>query len=223
MGAGRLSRRLVLTVLIGGAAAVWPAQAFAITNTPSDKGVPPKIEAGNPPDCGISGTTVLQAGPGGGTVTDGKATITVTSDGTVFSFNATTLPAGQKILGVVAKGGSSGANFYDYRPLGGVTSDGNLHPPPTGNGDQFAGISHILFCYGTPASTPPVTTPPSTTPPSTTPPSTTPPSSTPPTTTTSGTSGVKGTSTHKKHKKHKKHVKAKSISRPPRVISGFTG
>jgi hypothetical protein len=208
-------------VLIAGAVAVWPAQALAISNTPSSPGkVTPVIESGNPTDCGIPGTTVLQAGPGSGTVTDGKATITVTSDGPVFSFNATTLPTGQKILGVVAKGGSSGANLYLYTP-GGVTTDGNLHPPPTGNGDQFAGISHILFCYGTPASTPPGTTPPGTTPPGTTPPGSTP--TKPPTTTTpsSPTTGVKGTTKHKK--KHKKHVKAKSISRPPRVSSGFTG
>jgi hypothetical protein len=57
------------------------------------------------------------------------------------------------------------------------------------------------------------------------------PGTTPPTTTTtsttSPTSAVKGVTKHKKHKKHKKHtkhkVKAKTISRPPKVSSGFTG
>jgi hypothetical protein len=42
--------------------------------------------------------------------------------------------------------------------------------------------------------------------------------------TTTPPTSVKGT-TKKKHKKHhkKKHVKAKKITRPPKVISGFTG
>jgi hypothetical protein len=57
---------------------------------------------------------------------------------------------------VFAKGGSQGGNLYDYRPAG-VLSDSGLHPPPTGNGSQFAGISHILFCYGTPSKQGPVT------------------------------------------------------------------
>src|SRR5205823_353857 len=113
-------------------------------------------------------------------------------------------------------------NLYDDRSQtgGGVLSDSNLHPPPTGNGNQFAGLSHIVFCYGQGASptsgggTPPPNTPPST------PPTTTTSTTSPTTTTTSPTTSVKSTTTTKKKKKHHKkkhHVKAKSISRPPKV------
>jgi hypothetical protein len=156
-----------------------------------------------------------------------------TSDGITFGFDATQLPPNDVILAVWAKGGDGG-NLYDYRgePGGGVTSDDGLHPPAT-NGGPLAGISHIFFCYGkgTPTGgatgsttvTTPTTTP---TTPTTTPskPTTTP--TTPTTTPTTPTSGTKGTTTTKhkpKKKKKKKHVKAKKISRPPRVSSGFTG
>jgi hypothetical protein len=125
--------------------------------------VTPTVVAGNPADCttgtaqhpglGITGATTLNYGSSkSGTGTAPGVTITVsTPDGITFDFSAV-LPAGEKILAVLAKGGSQGGNLYDYRPAGGVLSDSGLHPPPTGNGSQFAGISHILFCYGTPSS-----------------------------------------------------------------------
>jgi hypothetical protein len=125
--------------------------------------VTPTVVAGNPADCttgtaqhpglGITGSTTLKYGSSNsGTGTAPGVTITVsTADGITFDFSAS-LPAGQKILAVFAKGGNQGGNLYDYRPTG-VLSDSGLHPPPTGNGSQFAGISHILFCYGTPSST----------------------------------------------------------------------
>jgi hypothetical protein len=147
---------------------------------------------------------------------DSNATITVTiTNGTTLSFDATKLPPNELILGVVVKGGSNGGNVYNYTtlPAGGVTSDNNLSPGPTGNGGETAGISHILFCYGMPTSTPggPTTTP-----------GTTPTS----TTTTTTTTALKGTTTtkhkKKKHKKKKKkhHVRARTIRR---VSPSFTG
>jgi hypothetical protein len=122
--------------------------------------VTPTVVAGNPADCttgtaqhpglGITGASTLNYGSSkSGTGTAAGVTINVTTtDGVTFDFSAT-LPGGEKILAVFAKGGSQGGNLYDYRPAG-VLSDSGLHPPPTGNGSQFAGISHILFCYGTP-------------------------------------------------------------------------
>jgi hypothetical protein len=64
-------------------------------------------------------------------------------------------------------------------------------------------------------STPPTTT--------TTTTSSTSPSTTTTTTTTAPTSAVKGTTTHKKKRRRKRHVRAKRVSRRPRVSSGFTG
>lgn len=205
----------------------------------SGLGVTPTVVAGNPADCandlGITGaTTLTDNSNSSGTVADGTATVTVTtSDSITFSFSAQ-LPSGDVILAVLAKGGSQGGNLYDYRTQsgGGVLSDSNLHPPATGNGNQFAGISHIVFCYG--KGTPPssgggggggTTTPPVST---TTPPSTTTTTTSGTTTTTSPVSSVQGKTTTKKKatKKHKKkHVKAKKISRPPRALKspGFTG
>jgi hypothetical protein len=122
--------------------------------------VTPTVVAGNPADCttgtaqhpglGITGATTLKYDSSkSGTRTAPGVTITVsTLDGVTFDFSAS-LPAGEKILAVLAKGGSQDGNLYDYRPTG-VLSDSGLHPPPTGNGSQLAGISHILFCYGTP-------------------------------------------------------------------------
>jgi hypothetical protein len=227
----RTVRGLALSILIGVAA--LPVEALAITNTKSDDGVTPSLVAGNPADCaaaGISGAATLTDNSNStGSQSDANgATLNVTSDGTTFSFTAT-LPGSDMILGVLAKGGSAGGNLYDYRtlPAGGVLSDGNLHPPPTGNGAQFAGLSHILFCYGlavphnnggggTNNGGGGTTTSPGSTP-------TTTPTATPTTTFTSGTSSTKGVHT-KKHKKHKKHhVKAKKISRPAKRLPTFTG
>src|SRR5258708_21092095 len=122
--------------------------------------VTPTVVAGNPADCttgtaqhpglGITGATTLKydsAKTGTGTATGVVINVT-TADGITFDFSAS-LPAGEKILAVLAKGGSQGGNLYDYRPAG-VLGDSGLHPPPTGNGEHYAGISHLLFRYGTP-------------------------------------------------------------------------
>ena len=149
-----------MCVLGGVIAAGFAVAALADT---SGSGVTPTVVGGNPADCasdlGITGATTLTYNSNqSGTATDGTATVTVTTaDSITFGFSAQ-LPSGQVILAVLAKGGSQGGNLYDYRgqPGGGVLSDTGLHPPPTGNGNQFAGLSHIVFCYG--AGTPVTTT-----------------------------------------------------------------
>jgi hypothetical protein len=196
--------------------------------------VTPTVVAGNPADCttgtaqhpglGITGATTLKYdSSSSGTGTAPGVTITVsTSDGITFDFSAS-LPAGEKILAVLAKGGSQGGNLYDYRPAGGVLSDTGLHPPPTGNGSQFAGISHILFCYGTASTQTPVTpggtnggttnnTSGTTTPGVTV---------TAPSTQNTSPNGTKNKAPSKTKAKAKK--KAKSLSRRARGRAGFTG
>jgi hypothetical protein len=199
--------------------------------------VTPTVVAGNPADCttgtaqhpglGITGATTLKYDSSkSGTGTAPGVTITVsTLDGITFDFSAS-LPAGEKILAVLAKGGSRGGNLYDYRPAG-VLSDSGLHPPPTGNGSQLAGISHLLFCYGTPSSHGPVSVPPG----GTTNGGTT--NNTPGTTTkgvtvtapsTQNTSpnGTKNKAPSKSKVKAKKKVK-RTLSRRARGRAGFTG
>jgi hypothetical protein len=194
--------------------------------------VTPTVVAGNPADCttgtaqhpglGITGASTLKYDSNkSGTATATGVTITVaTADGITFDFSAS-LPAGEKILAVLAKGGSQGGNLYDYRPAG-VLSDSGLHPPPTGNGAQFAGISHILFCYGTP---PPPGNGPG--PSDGGPPNGSPNTSTPGVTVTApSTQGTSPTNTqHKAPSKSK--VKAKKVKhtapRRARRGAGFTG
>lgn len=53
---------------------------------------------------------------------------------------------GLVIYAVFVKGGAGGGgNLYDYRPLGGATSDTGLHALVNPNGN-YAGLSHISFC-----------------------------------------------------------------------------
>jgi len=237
-GGRRLVRRIVPILVVGGAAAVWPLAALADA---SGGGVTPSIAPGNPADCasdlGITGATTYKYDSNkAGTATDGVLTVTVTTSDTITFGITAQLPSGDVILAVLAKGGSQGGNLYDYRGQtgGGVLSDSNLHPPPTGNLNQYAGISHILLCYGKGSSdgsnggnngssggTTTTTTTATTTP-------TTP--STPTTTPSSPSSSIQGSTTIKKHKKHKnkkkhkKHVKAKKVTRPRRpVLPAFTG
>lgn len=210
------SKRLALTIVVAGAAAVWPAGALAATGpavAPTALG-----QSQNPATCAAAGipstTTLTDDNNQSGThvASDSNATIMVTiTDGTTLSFDATKLPQNELILGVVVKGGSNGGNVYNYTtlPAGGVTFDNNLSPGATGNGGETAGISHVLFCYGTP--TPHQsggTTPP--------------PTSTPPKTTTPPPTAVKGTA---KHKKRKHHKKTKHQVKPRRRITSpsFTG
>jgi hypothetical protein len=200
--------------------------------------VTPTVVAGNPADCtigtaqhpglGITGATTLKYDSSkSGTGTAPGVTINVvTADGITFGFSAS-LPAGEKILAVLAKGGSQGGNLYDYRPAG-VLSDSGLHPPPTGNGGQYAGISHLLFCYGTPP--PPGDGPPPNNPPPNNPPPNNPPPNNPtsgvtvtaPSTQGTPPNGTQYTAPSKQKAKAKKKVKHTASRRPLRR-AGFTG
>jgi hypothetical protein len=204
--------------------------------------VTPTVVPDNPADCttgtaqhpglGITGASTLVYGSSkSGTATAPGVTIHVTtSDGITFDFSATfSSPiAGEKILAVYAKGGSQGGNLYDYRPNG-VLADSGLHPPPTGNGAQFATISHLLFCYGAGSVSSPGSGPggnngtsPSNTTSGTTPGVTvTAPSSSAPGTQGTSPTGPqhKATSKHKLKAKKVKHV----LSRRARRRAGFTG
>ncbi|WP_175410655.1 hypothetical protein [Streptomyces sp. TRM64462] len=48
---------------------------------------------------------------------------------------------------VLVKGGPN-TNLYDYRPLGGIAADEELHAPLNPENDQLYDISHISFCLG---------------------------------------------------------------------------
>jgi hypothetical protein len=186
--------------------------------------VTPTIVAGNPANCasaplGITGSTTLFDSGKSGTVTAPGVAITVTtSDGITFDFSASFSGAlaSDKILAVFAKGGNQGGNLYDYRPNG-VTSDTGLHPPLTGNNGNggFASISHLLFCYGTVATTTPVVPGPNN-----------PSNPTTPGVTVTAPS-LQGTSPTTQHKaQSKKKVKAKKVksrSRRARQKAAFTG
>ncbi len=95
----------------------------------------------------LPGSTELKVEPvGGGTYTrsDGTLAITIvkpsTTPGSTNSFDWT---ANAYVAGVVVKDGVDGANWYDYRSLGGSKGDTYLTTP----NDGAKGISHISFCY----------------------------------------------------------------------------
>lgn len=195
--------------------------------------VTPTVVADNPADCttgtvqhpglGITGASTLIYGSSkSGTGSAPGVTINVaTADGITFDFSASFSGAlaGEKILAVFAKGGSEGGYLYDYRPSG-VLTDGGLHPPPTGNGSHFAAISHLLFCYGTPAALTPNPNPN----PGNNPSSPTNPGVTVTAPSTQGTSPTtpKKTTAPSKSKVKAKKVKHRSPSRARRK-AGFTG
>ena len=81
-----------------------------------------------------------------GTYSDGTLEVTVdvydTEDGQEFDWTANI-----GIDAVFAKGGSNG-NLYAYDPPSEETSDSGLHAPENPSGD-WAGLSHISFCYDT--------------------------------------------------------------------------
>jgi hypothetical protein len=194
----------------------------------------PTVVAGNPADCttgtaqhpglGITGSTTLKYdSSSSGTATAPGVSITVsTQDGITFNFSAS-LPQGETILAVLAKGGSQGGNLYDYRPAG-VLSDTGLHPPPTGNGSHLAGISHILFCYGTPSSHGPVSGPPGGTTNNTSGTTNQGVTVTAPSTQNVSPNGTKNTAPSKTKVKAKKKKKAKkTLSHRARGRAGFTG
>jgi hypothetical protein len=106
--------------------------------------VEPVFVADNP-TCSdlVPGTFELKVEPvSDGTFSDGTLTVTVdvrdTNDGQVFDWTSNI-----GVDAVFAKGGPNG-NLYLYDPE--ATSDTGLHAPANDSG-QWAGLSHISFCY----------------------------------------------------------------------------
>jgi hypothetical protein len=129
--------------------------------------VQPVLKTGNPTcsDLVDGGVTEFKIEPvTGGTHTDGTLSVTITlhdtADGQTFDWTSNI-----GVDAVFAKGGPQG-NLYVYDPE--ATADTGLHAPANPSG-EWAGLSHISFCYDKDETTPP-TSPPPTTP--TTPPPT---------------------------------------------------
>ena len=106
-------------------------------------GVVPVVVPGNPEVCegglkidpGCSGTYEIPGYP------EMFVTVVVTKTecGPVFSFDSDVA-----VVRVTAKGGTEGANVYDYDPP--TYGDGYLHSPVNPSG-KYAGLSHIDFCF----------------------------------------------------------------------------
>ena len=125
--------------------------------------------AASPTDeCEGSGSTSYDKIEYPGT-TSGDATITYTND-----WSGTWATGSYAVRVVVKSGSQSNPSVTGVPGYSGTWTTGS---------EKEQDLSHITFCYGTEATTPPPTTPPPTTPPPTTPPPTTaPPTTTPPTT-----------------------------------------
>jgi uncharacterized repeat protein (TIGR01451 family) len=142
------SRGLTAAGLIAVTAATLLMMAWAIFPTPAlATHVDPVEFAGNP-TCGTlaPGTIELKVDPvADGIYSDGTLTVTIdvrdTPDGQVFDFTSNI-----GLDAVFAKGSNAG-NLYKYDPPGPeATADTGLHAPVNASGD-FAGLSHISFCY----------------------------------------------------------------------------
>jgi hypothetical protein len=103
------------------------------------------VEFPDNPTCSTlaPGTIELKVEPvADGTYSDGTLTVTIdvrdTADGQVFDFTSNL-----GLDAVFAKGSNTG-NLYSYDPE--ETEDTGLHAPVNASGD-FAGLSHISFCY----------------------------------------------------------------------------
>jgi hypothetical protein len=172
MMADRTTLRRALVVGLAALAAalglftVLPAAATHVTPTrvPGNATCPP-------------GTTELKVEPvESGTFTDGTLTVTLVVTGNTFNWTSN---IGVDV--VIVKGGNA-SNVYDYRP-GESMGDTGLHAPANASG-QFAGLSHVSFCYDVEAPTTTTTTAPTTTTSTTAPPTTTTSTTAPPTSTT---------------------------------------
>jgi hypothetical protein len=165
--------------LVIGLAAIAGAVGLFTVLPASATHVPPTTQAGNVA-C-PAGLTELKVEPvADGTFTDGTLTVTIdvrdTADGQVFDWTSN---IGVDV--VIVKGGNA-SNVYTYVPES--MGDTGLHAPENRSGN-FAGLSHISFCYD--AGEEPTTTT-TTSPPTTTPTSTTTTTETPSTTTPTSTS-----------------------------------
>jgi hypothetical protein len=164
-----------------GLAAVAGAVGLFTVLPASAEHVDPVQVPGNAP-C-PAGLTELKVEPvADGTFTDGTLTVTIdvrdTADGQVFDWTSN---IGVDV--VIVKGGNA-SNVYTYVPES--TGDTGLHAPENRSGN-FAGLSHISFCYDV-GEEPTTTT--TTAPPPTTTTTMAPPSSTTSTTTASSTTST---------------------------------
>jgi hypothetical protein len=158
--------------LVASGAAVTTALAvgLAVSALPAvATHVDPETVDGNPTCSGLApeGETWLElkvdpVEEGTFTSDDGLLEVTITITGsndedepTVFDWTSNI-----GVDAVFAKGGSEGGNLYLYDPE--ATEDTGLHAPVTGGSDEFAGLSHISFCYDAGDETTPPTSPPTT-------------------------------------------------------------
>jgi hypothetical protein len=167
--------------LVIGLAAVAGAVGLFTVLPASAEHVDPVEVPGNAP-C-PAGLTELKVEPvADGTFTDGTLTVTIdvrdTADGQVFDWTSN---IGVDV--VIVKGGNA-SNVYTYVPES--TGDTGLHAPENRSGN-FAGLSHISFCYddGEEPTTTTTTSPPPTTTTTMAPPSSTTTSTTTASSTTS--------------------------------------
>jgi hypothetical protein len=167
--------------LVIGLAAVAGAVGLFTVLPASAEHVDPVQVPGNAP-C-PAGLTELKVEPvADGTFTDGTLTVTIdvrdTADGQVFDWTSN---IGVDV--VIVKGGNA-SNVYTYVPES--TGDTGLHAPENRSGN-FAGLSHISFCYddGEEPTTTTTTSPPPTTTTTMAPPSSTTTSTTTASSTTS--------------------------------------
>jgi hypothetical protein len=147
-----MRRKLLASGAALGAALVVGVAMVALPATATH--VAPTTVSGNP-TCSqlVPGTTELKVEPvQDGTFTDGTLTVTVdvrdTAAGQVFDWTSNI-----GVDAVFAKGGNTG-NLYLYSPE--ATSDTGLHAPANRSGN-WAGLSHISFCYDAGDETPPPT------------------------------------------------------------------
>lgn len=134
----------VFAVFIFSFVAIVPGSTTALAAYPvSDEGIDPDFFGDNTPnDVGYKidegGTDV------NGTWDTGYGTLEISGDGTYFSWEFTS-DTGYAVSAVYVKGGN-GYHLYDYFGTG-ISSDGNLASPETGQNNEIAEISHLCFDF----------------------------------------------------------------------------
>jgi hypothetical protein len=137
-------RTTLRRALVVGLAALAAALGLFTVLPASAASVIPTEQPGNA-KC-PAGTTELKVEPvESGTESDGTLTVTLVVTGNTFNWTSN---IGVDV--VIVKGGNA-SNVYDYRPDE-STGDTGLHAPANASG-QFAGLSHVSFCYDVEAPT----------------------------------------------------------------------
>ena len=147
-----------LTTAVALGLAVSPASAADSAGPPSQEGVQPILEDGNP-TCedlipGAFDFSFKVDPPTAGTHTfdaphqDGSVTIGLDNSDPDHVLVDFTIHGPYAARGVIVKGGPV-ANFYDYNTTDfptGIKSDALLHAPINDNNGTYYGLSHIDFC-----------------------------------------------------------------------------